>query len=54
VSLASLSRKLESLHVPGLFFCGEIVDIAGLLGGYNIHWAFASGTMVAKSLMKGA
>lgn len=53
VSLASLSRKLESLRVPGLFFCGEIVDIAGLLGGYNIHWAFASGTMVAKGLKKG-
>ncbi|MBR3880310.1 MAG: aminoacetone oxidase family FAD-binding enzyme [Mailhella sp.] len=53
VSLASLSRKLESLHVPGLFFCGEIVDIAGLLGGYNIHWAFASGAMVAKGLKKG-
>lgn len=52
VALSSLSRRLESLHVPGLFFCGEIVDIAGLLGGYNIHWAFASGAMTAKALVR--
>ena len=31
---------------------GEIVDITGLLGGYNIHWAFASGAMVAKALRR--
>ena len=53
VALSSLSRKLESTKVPGLFFCGEIVDITGLLGGYNIHWAFASGTLVARGLKKG-
>lgn len=53
VALSALSRKLESRHIPGLFFCGEIVDIAGLLGGYNIHWAFSSGSLVAKSLKKG-
>jgi predicted Rossmann fold flavoprotein len=53
VALSGLTRRLESRHIPGLFFCGEIVDIAGLLGGYNIHWAFASGAMVAKGLKKG-
>lgn len=53
IALSSLSRRLESRHVPGLFFCGEITDITGLLGGYNIHWAFASGTLVAKGLKKG-
>ena len=52
VALSSLSRRLESLRMPGLFFCGEIVDITGLLGGYNIHWAFASGAMVAKALRR--
>lgn len=50
IALASLSRRLESLSVPGLFFCGEIVDITGLLGGYNIHWAFASGQLVGNAL----
>lgn len=37
------SRSMESARVPGLFFCGEILDVTGRLGGYNLHWAFASG-----------
>ncbi|HJD97714.1 aminoacetone oxidase family FAD-binding enzyme [Mailhella massiliensis] len=53
VCFSSLSRRLESLIVPGLFFCGEVVDATGLLGGYNIHWAFASGALVAKALQEG-
>ncbi len=50
IALSSLSRTLESLSTPGLFFCGEVVDVAGLLGGYNIHWALASGALVARTL----
>ena len=50
VKLSYLSRRLESRKVPGLFFCGEIVNVAGLLGGYNIHWALASGALAASSL----
>ncbi len=38
------SRGMESARVPGLFFCGEVLDVTGRLGGYNLHWAFASGT----------
>ena len=37
------SQTMESKRVPGLFFCGEVLDITGRLGGYNLHWAFASG-----------
>lgn len=37
------SRTMESKRVAGLFFCGEVLDITGRLGGYNLHWAFASG-----------
>lgn len=40
------SRSMESARVPGLFFCGEILDVTGRLGGYNLHWAFASGNAV--------
>lgn len=36
---------MESLRVPGLFFCGEALDVAGRLGGYNLHWAWASGEL---------
>lgn len=45
-----LSRRLESRLTPGLFFCGEVVDVTGLLGGYNLHWAFASAQLVARAL----
>ena len=40
---------LESNKVPGLFFCGEILDITGILGGYNLHWAWASGMVAGES-----
>lgn len=37
------SRTMESKQVPGLYFTGEVVDVTGQLGGYNLHWAWASG-----------
>ncbi len=37
------SKTMESKKVPGLYFIGEVVDITGQLGGYNLHWAWASG-----------
>lgn len=37
------SRTMESRHVPGLFFVGEVLDVTGWLGGYNFQWAWASG-----------
>ncbi|MEN6440183.1 MAG: NAD(P)/FAD-dependent oxidoreductase [Syntrophobacter sp.] len=37
------SRTMESRKIPGLYFLGEVVDVTGHLGGYNLHWAWASG-----------
>jgi len=37
------SRNMEAKKVPGLFFTGEVLDVTGHLGGYNLHWAWASG-----------
>jgi predicted Rossmann fold flavoprotein len=37
------SRTMESRHVPGLYFIGEVVDVTGWLGGYNFQWAWSSG-----------
>lgn len=37
------SRTMQARHVPGLYFIGECVDVTGWLGGYNFHWAWASG-----------
>ena len=40
---------MGSKLVPGLFLCGEVLDITGRLGGYNLHWAWASGILAGKS-----
>lgn len=37
------SHTLESRKTAGLFFAGELLDITGKCGGFNITWAFASG-----------
>lgn len=36
-------KTMESNLVKGLYFTGEVVDIDGDCGGYNLHWAWASG-----------
>ncbi|MDY0294858.1 MAG: NAD(P)/FAD-dependent oxidoreductase [Acholeplasmataceae bacterium] len=36
-------QTLESKKIKGLYFCGEILDIDGLCGGYNLQWAWSSG-----------
>jgi len=36
-------RTMESRRSPGLFFCGEILDAFGPIGGYNFLWAWATG-----------
>jgi predicted Rossmann fold flavoprotein len=37
------SKTMEVKTVPGLYFVGEVVDVTGRLGGYNLQWAWASG-----------
>jgi predicted Rossmann fold flavoprotein len=37
------STTMQSRHVPGLYFIGEVLDVTGWLGGYNFQWAWASG-----------
>lgn len=37
------SKTMESKLCPGLFFVGEVLDITGDLGGFNIQWALSSG-----------
>ncbi len=36
---------MESRLVPGLYACGEVLDIDGDCGGYNLQWAWSSGRM---------
>ncbi len=42
VSMDEVTDSLESKFVTGLFFVGEVLDVDGLCGGYNLTWAFSS------------
>ena len=37
------SKTMEAKDVPGLYFIGEVLDVTGWLGGYNLQWAWSSG-----------
>ena len=43
-------RTLQSRLVPGLYACGELLDIDGDCGGYNLQWAWSSGRLAGKLL----
>ena len=44
------TNTMESLFIPNLYFCGEVIDIDGECGGYNLQFAFASGIKAGKLL----
>lgn len=52
IDMNGVTDELESKYVKNLFFAGEILDVDGCCGGYNLHWAFASGFAVADSIIK--
>lgn len=43
VPLDEMTEKLESRKASGVFFAGEILDVDGRCGGYNLQWAWCSG-----------
>jgi len=45
-------KTMQSKLQNGLYFVGEVLDIDGQCGGYNLHWAFASGYTCAKAIQK--
>lgn len=44
------SKTMESKKVPGLYFTGEVIDVTGQLGGYNLQWAWSSGWVAGQSV----
>ena len=53
VALEQVDRQtMQSRLVPGLFFCGEILDVDGDTGGYNIQFALSSGTLAGSSAIR--
>ncbi len=45
---------MESRLVPGLYACGEVLDVDGDCGGYNLQWAWSSGRLAGLSAGKEA
>lgn len=52
VALNSLTPFLMSKQNNGLYFCGEILNVDGECGGYNLQWAFTSAMVVADDIGK--
>ena len=42
------AQTMESKKVKGLYFAGEILDVDGICGGYNLQWAWSSGAAAGK------
>ena len=53
VSLDCINRNLNLKNHKNVYICGELLDIDGKCGGYNLHFAFASGIYVAKRIIEG-
>ncbi len=47
-----LPATLESRRCPGLFCCGEVVNVTGRLGGFNFQWAWSSGFAAGRGAAK--
>jgi predicted flavoprotein YhiN len=54
VRLAEVNPSaLESRVAPGVYLCGEILDVEGRLGGFNFQWAWSSGTVAGRAAGSG-
>jgi predicted flavoprotein YhiN len=48
-----VTENLESRFARGLYFAGEILDVDGPCGGFNLQWAYSSAMRVANALNRG-
>lgn len=46
------SSDMQSLRVAGVFFAGEVLDVDGRCGGYNLQWAWSSGKAAADGVRR--
>jgi len=49
VSMNEITLQMESKIVPGLYFAGELLDVDGRCGGYNLQWAWTSGYLAGNA-----
>lgn len=53
VPLTEVTEELESRFAPGVFFAGELLDVDGRCGGYNLQWAWCSGYLAGTAAAQG-
>lgn len=51
--VTGVGPTLESSRVPGLYFAGEVLDVHGDSGGFNLRWAWASGMAAGEQAARG-
>lgn len=49
ISTKDLTEYFEVKQLPGLYVVGELVDVSGPCGGYNLQWAFTSGAIAGEA-----
>ena len=49
VDVAEVTATMEAVKVPGLYIIGEMLDVDGRCGGYNLHWAWCSGYLAGRA-----
>lgn len=52
VDTTELTEDMESRKVPGVFMAGELLDVDGKCGGYNLQWAWCSGYLAGMAAAK--
>ncbi len=50
IPLSEVDESLQSRFVNGLYFAGEILDVDGQCGGFNLQWAYSSAQLIANAL----
>ncbi|MDE6209716.1 MAG: aminoacetone oxidase family FAD-binding enzyme [Lachnospiraceae bacterium] len=50
ITLKEVDENMQSKLAEGLYIAGEVLDVDGICGGYNLHFAFASGIIAGKLL----
>ncbi len=52
ISLTEINDCFESRCQPGLYLAGELLDVTGKCGGYNLHWAWCSGLIAGRAAVR--
>lgn len=44
--------SMESRKAPGIYLCGEVLDVFGRIGGFNFYWAWLTGRLAGEGAAK--